>query len=169
MKYMQIELTCTWINFRIGIFFPVQTEQMQIPFYCVFSPNGAQEYMVSSLIAPESESLLVTGISAVTNKILDQPTSPYLGLVHRSASIQLYAYMSSTGWVLMLGLEQGPYDSDEVARSFLDRAYGGVVDAFLNPFFTKLDDSKWFREQTSSCIQSHSVMMTFMASSQVLG
>ena len=143
--------------------------EMQIPFYCVFAPDGTQHFKSSTLTPHETESLLTTGISAVTNKMLDQPTSPYLGLVHRSASIQLYAYLSSTGWLLMLGLEQGPYDSEEVARSFFDRAYGGVVDASLNPFFTKLEDSKGFREQSSSCIQSHSVMMTFMASSQVLG
>ena len=142
---------------------------MQIPFCSIFAPHGLREYITSTLTSHEAESLLTTCISAVTNKLLDVPQSPFLGLIHHSVNIQVFAFVSCTGWVIFLGLEQGPYDSNEVSRSFIERAYEAVVDASLSPFNRSLNSSRFFGEQIASTIQSHSVMMTFMASSHITG
>jgi hypothetical protein len=141
---------------------------MQISFITVYGPEGSKEFCRSSLSIEQAESLVTTAISAVTNKLLDVPSSSFLGLLHRSAGIQLYAYVSSTGWLLLIGLESGPYDSDEIARSFFERAMSAISKTCLNPFFTTLDSSTLFLEQIQNDIQSHSVMMRFMASSQTI-
>jgi hypothetical protein len=142
---------------------------MQIPLLAFFGPDGSRQSIRSSLNNDETESILTTGISAVTNKLLDSPTSAFLGIVHRSMGIQLYAYISCTGWMLLLGLEPGPYDSDEVARSLMERAYSAVINTCVNPFFTILSKSPSFVQHIESITQSHSVMIRFMTSSQSLG
>ena len=142
--------------------------EMQLSFIAFFGPTGSEQYRRSSLSAEEEDSALTAALSAVTNKLLDGPTSAFLGLIHRSAGIQLYAFISCTGWLLLIGLEPGPYDSDEIARSFFDRAYAIIVDTSLNPFFSALDKSPSFLDQIQNAIQSHSVMMRFMASSQTI-
>ena len=59
--------------------------------------------------------------------------------------------------------------SVQVARSFFERAYNSLLEAISNPFFSTLKSSASFKSQISNCIQSHSVMMTFMSSSEALG
>ncbi len=140
---------------------------MQISLIAFFGPDGSREYVTSTLSNDEWESLITTGVSSIANKLLDQPGSPLLGLIHRSVNVQLYAFVSCTGWVLMIGLEPGPYDSDQVARSLLERAYSVIVEVSLNPFYTCLRDSAMFEQMISSTVQSHTVMMKFMASSQI--
>lgn len=142
---------------------------MQIPFCSIFEPNGSKPYTRSLLSTQETDSLIATSIGAIANKILDKPQSPYLGLIHRSVNLQVFGFASCTGWVVIVGLEHGPYDSDDVARSLLDRIYAAVTYVSCNPFFISLNDSKAFDDQLSNAIQSHSVMMTFMISSQILG
>ena len=141
---------------------------MQISFITIFGPDGSKQFQRSSLNNEEIESSLATAISSVTNKLLDVPSSSFLGLIHRSAGIQIYAFISCTGWLLLVGLEPGPYDSDEIARSFFERTFSLIVEAWLNPFFTTLDSSSSFMAQIQNAIQSHSVMMRFMASSQTM-
>jgi hypothetical protein len=142
---------------------------MQISLVAFFAPDGARQFTSTQLSESESESLVITGVSAIANKMLDIPKSPFLGLVHRSVHIQLYAFCSCTGWVLILGLEPGPYDSDEIARSFFERSSSAITEASMNPFFNNLADSRRFNELISTTIQSHSVMVKFMASQNTLG
>ncbi len=141
---------------------------MQIPLLAFFGPDGSRQSIKSSLHEEETESILTTGISAITNKLLDSPTAAFLGIVHRSMGIQLYAYISCTGWTILLGLEPGPYDSDEVARSLLERSYSAVIESSINPFFSTLERSESFSRQIESALQSHSVMIRFMTSAQTL-
>lgn len=153
----------------LEIFLTCHSLAMQISLIAFFAPDGTRQFISTHLSESESESLVITGVSAIANKMLDLPKSPFLGLIHRSAHIQLYAFCSCTGWVLMLGLEPGPYDSDEIARSFFERSISAIMEASMNPFFKSLSDSRRFNELISSTIQSHSVMMKFMASQQTLG
>ena len=158
--------TLRWMPGKTGKNF--RRVAMQISFTAFFGPDGSTQFLRSTLSPDEAESSLTTGISAVTNKLLDVPSTSFLGLIHRSVGIQLYAFISCTGWLLLIGLEPGPYDSDEIARSFFDRAYSVIVESSLNPFFSRLDASSVFLDQIQNAIQSHSVMMRFMASSQII-
>jgi hypothetical protein len=141
---------------------------MHISFTTFIAPDGSKQYWKSELSSSETESLFTTGISAVTNVLLDIPKSSFLGVIHRSMGVHLYAFISTTGWLYMLGLQPGPYDSDEIARSFFERIQSIVSLVCLNPFYISLGDSRFFAEQITNAVQSHSVMMRFMASSQII-
>lgn len=141
---------------------------MRIPLTAFFGPDGSRQSIASILGTDETESILTTGISAITNKLLDSPSSSFLGNIHQSMGIQMYAYISCTGWLILIGLEPGPYDTTEIARSFLERAYEAVVEASMNPFMDRLDGSSSFARLLDNSMQSHSVMMRFMASSHTL-
>ena len=87
---------------------------MAIPMFYVTNPKGVSEYFLTSLEDGQCESLAAIGLSTVSSRMTDRPQFPYLGLIHRSKSVQLYAFVSCTGWILLVGLEYGSFDADEV-------------------------------------------------------
>ena len=57
------------------------------------------------------------GLSTIASRMNEKHLYPYYGLIHRSQGIQLYAFLSCTGWILLVGLEYGAFDADEVRVS----------------------------------------------------
>jgi len=143
-------------------------KKMRIPLCVVFGPDGARQFTFTELGEVETESLLKTGVSSISNKLLDIPSSAYLGLMHRSVSLQLFGHVSCTGWAILIGLEHGPFDGSEVAESFIKKVYSSIVDAISNPFFVSLRDSAAFNHQFMGFVESHSVMMKFMTSASIV-
>ena len=87
---------------------------MAIPMFHVTNPSGHSEFSVSCMDTTEFETLVAIGSSTVCSRMIDRPQFPYLGLIHRGKSLQLFAFVSCTGWVLLVGLEHGSFDADEV-------------------------------------------------------
>jgi len=140
---------------------------MRIPLCFIFGPDGRREFSFCAISESESESILTTAVSSVSNRLLDVPKSVYLGLIHRTVNIQLFGYISCTGWVMIIGLEHGLFDGNEVAQSLFDKLNRAIVDAFSNPFYTSLRDSSAFNQKFNSAKESHSVMMKFMTSASL--
>lgn len=142
---------------------------MRIYLCAIFAPSGSRDFTFSEIPETEADSILETAVSSISNLLLDTPSSAHLGLIHRSVSIQLYGYVSCTGWIVILGLEHGPFDSADISRAFIDKVYSSVVDSASNPFFSSLRDSSAFNSQFKNYLESHCAMMKFMATAGVVG
>jgi hypothetical protein len=142
---------------------------MQIPFCSVQGLDDPKPYVLSNLSEEEQVYISTVASRFIRRRAESNLLTILIGLIHSTQSLQVFGFISCTGWVIIVAIEPGPYDSEEVSRSLFDRVYGIIVDICCNPFFVSLSSTKRFGEQLSNAIQSHSVMMTFMASSQVLG
>ena len=87
---------------------------MQIPLCAFYAPDGSQQYLLSHLDVSERDTVLNHSFNAILDKLYGKPTSAYLGVVYRSSAIQIFAFFSCTGWTMVVGLENGPFDGDEV-------------------------------------------------------
>jgi hypothetical protein len=101
---------------------------MQIPLFSIRDQNGRVEYELSLLSQTQTQETTSVALSAVNEKVAQKIPSPYLGLVHRNQYIQVFGFYSCTGWTLLVGFENGPYNGDEVCySSFLVLIYVGCA------------------------------------------
>ena len=87
---------------------------MQIPLFSIQNPEGKTEYQMSLLDESSKRQAMEVSSAAAQEKVMNNPTSPFLGVVYRNQYIQVFGLFSCTGWTLLVGLENGPYNGDEV-------------------------------------------------------
>lgn len=87
---------------------------MPIPLFHVLCPKGETAYSVAGLSSQQMAALIPVCLSGIAARFSEKPSFPYLGLIYRSDSIQVYAFISCTGWTLLIGLDCGSFDADEV-------------------------------------------------------
>jgi hypothetical protein len=136
---------------------------MQIPLCVVFAPDGSREYLQSSLSDGETDSLISSTMDTLRARTNSYPNSPFMGILHRHSSVQVFGFVSSSRWTIILGVENGPFEGNDVARACSERIMSAISDSVCNPFFSRLSSSSSFITEVKSAIQSHSVMMNFVA------
>ena len=110
---MDSRLACMQIITR-----PKKTFQMQIPVFSVYSPSGENEYLFTTLSDSQCNLILKDAKSGLKQKVTDNLVSPFLGLTFRSQDIQIFSFVSCTGWLLIVGFENGPFNGSEVCYYF---------------------------------------------------
>ena len=87
---------------------------MQIPLFSVYSPSGKNEYLLSLLSDDQTSKILSEAKDSAHQKISTGLVSPFVGLTFRSHDIQVFTFLSCTGWMLLVGFENGPFNGVEV-------------------------------------------------------
>jgi hypothetical protein len=89
---------------------------MQIPVFSVYSPSGENEYLFTTLSDSHCNLILNDAKAGLKQKVTDNLVSPFLGLTFRSQDVQIFSFVSCTGWLLIVGFENGPFNGTEVRR-----------------------------------------------------
>ena len=90
---------------------------MQIPLFSVYSPSGENEYLLTTLNDTVCNALLGEAKRGAAELIGANLVSPFQGLTFRSQEVQVFSYISCTGWLLLVGFENGPFNGTEVECS----------------------------------------------------
>jgi hypothetical protein len=88
--------------------------KMRIPLFYILNQTGHVEYEMSLLDPGQLQETLNSSMNAIQVKVHEKNASPYLGLVYRNQYIQVFGFYSCTGWTMLVGFENGPYNGDEV-------------------------------------------------------
>ena len=89
---------------------------MQIPLFSVYSSSGENQYLLTTLSDSVCASVLSDARQGTSQRIGETIVSPFLGLTFRSQDIQVFSYISCTGWVLLAGFENGQFNGGEVCH-----------------------------------------------------
>lgn len=96
---------------------------MQIPLFSVYNPTGENEYLLTTLDHVTCEKIQAEARLGTAQVIANPIVSPFLGLTFRSHDIQVFSYISCTGWLILVGFENGPFNGLEVSRTIITRVH----------------------------------------------